>query len=70
MASEPWRRACVDKGEVLRKLGIDPGTASFGGGAGGSRSDLVTPGATMALLKAMAARRTFPLRVRIAGSRP
>ena len=31
------------QGEVLKKLGIEPMTVSFGGGAGGSRSDLVTP---------------------------
>ena len=48
------------QGDLLRNLGIDRGTASFGGGAGGSRSDLVTPRATIALLKAMAARQDFP----------
>jgi D-alanyl-D-alanine carboxypeptidase/D-alanyl-D-alanine-endopeptidase (penicillin-binding protein 4) len=44
------------QGEVLRSLGIDPATISFGGGAGGSRADLVTPRATVALLRAMSAR--------------
>ena len=47
------------QGELLKSLGIEPRTASFGGGAGGSRSDLVTPRATVALLKAMAARSDF-----------
>ena len=31
------------QGEMLKNLGIEPTTVSFGGGAGGSRSDLVTP---------------------------
>ena len=48
------------QGEVLKKLGIEPMTVSFGGGAGGSRSDLVTPARTVALLKAMASRPDFP----------
>jgi len=45
---------------MLKNLGIEPTTVSFGGGAGGSRSDLVTPRATVALLKAMATRPDFP----------
>ena len=48
------------EGEALKTLGVDPATVSFGGGAGGSRSDLVTPRATVALLRAMAARPDFP----------
>ena len=44
------------EGEILSKLGVDPRSVSFGGGAGGSRSDLITPRAAVALLKAMAAR--------------
>jgi serine-type D-Ala-D-Ala carboxypeptidase/endopeptidase (penicillin-binding protein 4) len=48
------------QGEVLKNLGIEPTTVSFGGGAGGSRSDLVTPRATVALLRAMATRPDFP----------
>ena len=47
------------EGELLAKLGVDVKTISFGGGAGGSRSDLVTPRATVALLRAMAARPDF-----------
>jgi serine-type D-Ala-D-Ala carboxypeptidase/endopeptidase (penicillin-binding protein 4) len=47
------------EGEILSKLGVDVKTISFGGGAGGSRSDLVTPRATVALLRAMAGRPDF-----------
>ena len=45
--------------DLLAKLGVDVQTISFGGGAGGSRSDLATPRATVALLRAMAARPDF-----------
>jgi serine-type D-Ala-D-Ala carboxypeptidase/endopeptidase (penicillin-binding protein 4) len=48
------------EGEILKKLGVDVATISFGGGAGGSRSDLVTPRATIALLRAMASRSDYP----------
>ena len=47
------------EGEVLASLGIDLSQVSFGGGAGGSRSDLVSPRATVALLKAMSSRPDF-----------
>jgi serine-type D-Ala-D-Ala carboxypeptidase/endopeptidase (penicillin-binding protein 4) len=47
------------EGELLKGLGIDVATISFGGGAGGSRADLVTPRATVALLRAMAKRPDF-----------
>jgi D-alanyl-D-alanine carboxypeptidase/D-alanyl-D-alanine-endopeptidase (penicillin-binding protein 4) len=47
------------EGELLRSLGLDVDTISFGGGAGGSNADLVTPRATVQLLKAMAARPDF-----------
>ncbi len=47
------------EGEILAKLGVDTRTIAFGGGAGGSRSDLATPRATVALLQAMAARPDF-----------
>lgn len=47
------------EGEVLASLGIDLSQVAFGGGAGGSRSDLVTPRATVALLKAMSSRPDF-----------
>jgi D-alanyl-D-alanine carboxypeptidase/D-alanyl-D-alanine-endopeptidase (penicillin-binding protein 4) len=44
------------QGMILKGLGLDLDSVSFGGGAGGSRADLVTPRATVALLRAMAAR--------------
>jgi D-alanyl-D-alanine carboxypeptidase/D-alanyl-D-alanine-endopeptidase (penicillin-binding protein 4) len=44
------------QGEILKSLGVEPGTVSFGGGAGGDRADLATPRATVTLLRAMAAR--------------
>jgi D-alanyl-D-alanine carboxypeptidase/D-alanyl-D-alanine-endopeptidase (penicillin-binding protein 4) len=44
------------EGSILKGLGVDVATIAFGGGAGGSRADLVTPRATVALLRAMAAR--------------
>jgi D-alanyl-D-alanine carboxypeptidase/D-alanyl-D-alanine-endopeptidase (penicillin-binding protein 4) len=47
------------QGEALKTLGLDLSTISFGGGAGGSRSDLVTPEATVKLLRGMAARTDF-----------
>ncbi len=47
------------QGEILRRLGIERGTVSFGGGAGGDRADLVTPRAAVALLRAMAARSEY-----------
>lgn len=42
--------------KVLRDLGVDVGTISFGGGAGGSPADCVTPRAAVKLLSAMAKR--------------
>ncbi|MGH7151855.1 MAG: D-alanyl-D-alanine carboxypeptidase/D-alanyl-D-alanine endopeptidase [Planctomycetota bacterium] len=42
--------------EALRRIDVPVGEISFGGGAGGSRADYVTPRATVALLRAMAAR--------------
>jgi D-alanyl-D-alanine carboxypeptidase/D-alanyl-D-alanine-endopeptidase (penicillin-binding protein 4) len=44
----------------LKELNVDVKTISFGGGAGGSRADLVTPRATVALLRAMTSRPRFP----------
>lgn len=46
------------EGEFLQRIGIDINTISFGGGAGGSRSDFVTPDATVRLLRHLA---TTPL---------
>jgi D-alanyl-D-alanine carboxypeptidase/D-alanyl-D-alanine-endopeptidase (penicillin-binding protein 4) len=47
------------QGTILHGLGIDAGTVSFGGGAGGDRADLATPRATVTLLRAMADRPEF-----------
>ena len=47
------------EGMILKSLGVEPATISFGGGAGGARADLVTPRATVSLLRAMAARAEF-----------
>jgi D-alanyl-D-alanine carboxypeptidase/D-alanyl-D-alanine-endopeptidase (penicillin-binding protein 4) len=48
------------QGKILKELGVDISTISFGGGAGGARADLATPRATVALLRAMAARPDYP----------
>jgi D-alanyl-D-alanine carboxypeptidase/D-alanyl-D-alanine-endopeptidase (penicillin-binding protein 4) len=47
------------EGERLRSLGVPKDMASFGGGAGGSRADFVTPQGTVALLRTMAKRSDF-----------
>lgn len=47
------------QGEILKELGLDPLAVSFGGGAGGTWADMATPRATVALLRAMAARPDF-----------
>ena len=47
------------QGEVLKGLGIDPSTVSFGGGAGGTWADMATPRATVSLLRTMADRPDF-----------
>jgi D-alanyl-D-alanine carboxypeptidase/D-alanyl-D-alanine-endopeptidase (penicillin-binding protein 4) len=54
------RAGLKEEGKILKTLGVEPGSVSFGGGAGGARSDLVTPRATVLLLRAMAARSDFP----------
>ena len=63
LASRNQGRTLADglkrEGEVLRGLGVDVDRISFGGGAGGSRADLVSPRAAVALLRAMAARDDF-----------
>jgi len=48
------------QGKILERLGVDTSTIAFGGGAGGAREDLVTPRATVTLLRAMAARPDYP----------
>ncbi len=45
--------------DFLKRTGVDVETISFGGGAGGARSDYVTPRATVQLLRAMAKRPDF-----------
>jgi D-alanyl-D-alanine carboxypeptidase/D-alanyl-D-alanine-endopeptidase (penicillin-binding protein 4) len=50
--SEGLRR----QAEILRGLGVDSDRISLGGGAGGSRADLVSPRGTVALLRAMSQR--------------
>lgn len=45
-----------EQGKILKSLGVDIGTISFGGGAGGAHADKVTPRATVTLLRAMALR--------------
>lgn len=47
--------------KFLEKAGVPVDSVSFGGGAGGARSDYVTPAATVALLRYMAKRDDFPL---------
>lgn len=48
------------QGRILKELGVDVSTIAFGGGAGGARADLVTPRATVSLLRAMATRPDYP----------
>lgn len=45
--------------EVLATLGVDVNSISFGGGAGGSPADLVTPEAAVALLRGMSKHKSF-----------
>ncbi len=48
------------QGAILKGLGVDIASISFGGGAGGARADLVTPRATVGLLQALARSPDFP----------
>jgi D-alanyl-D-alanine carboxypeptidase/D-alanyl-D-alanine-endopeptidase (penicillin-binding protein 4) len=48
------------QGAILTNLGVDIDQIAFGGGAGGSRSDLVSPMATVKLLRSMATQSCFP----------
>lgn len=45
--------------DFLNRIGVDATTISFAGGAGGDRSDYVTPRATVKLLEAMSKRSDF-----------
>lgn len=51
--------ALLREGKNLEKVDVDVSKISFGGGAGGSRSDLVTPRQTALLLRAMARKPDF-----------
>ncbi len=44
------------EGKLLRELGVDADSFSFGGGAGGSNADMVTPRAVVQLLQGMSKR--------------
>jgi len=46
---------------AIETLGVDSSSISFGGGAGGSVSDLTTPRATVMLLRGLAKRPDYPL---------
>jgi D-alanyl-D-alanine carboxypeptidase/D-alanyl-D-alanine-endopeptidase (penicillin-binding protein 4) len=54
------REGLKREGRILSHLGVEADAVSFGGGAGGERADLVTPRATVALLRTMASRDDFP----------
>jgi D-alanyl-D-alanine carboxypeptidase/D-alanyl-D-alanine-endopeptidase (penicillin-binding protein 4) len=45
--------------EFFRRAGLDPGSLSFGGGAGGAPSDYTTPRMTVALLRYVSTRPDF-----------
>ncbi len=47
--------------DFLAKASVEADTISFGGGAGGSRADMVTPRAAVQLLRYMANRPDFPV---------
>ncbi|MFO0821463.1 MAG: D-alanyl-D-alanine carboxypeptidase/D-alanyl-D-alanine-endopeptidase [Pirellulales bacterium] len=63
LAAKNGRRSLAEglgfEREFLRKAGVDVGSISFAGGAGGSRADHVTPRATVQLLRHMATRPDF-----------
>lgn len=54
-------RGLRHEGEFLQRAGVDINTISFGGGAGGSRADYVTPRATVQLLKFMSTRPSYEI---------
>ena len=50
----------LEEGRILKRLGLDMTAVSFGGGAGGSRADHVTPRVTVQLLQALKKRPDWP----------
>lgn len=65
IASHESKRSLADglelERESLQRIGVDVETISFGGAAGGARSDYVTPSATVQLLRRMVMRPEFDL---------
>jgi D-alanyl-D-alanine carboxypeptidase/D-alanyl-D-alanine-endopeptidase (penicillin-binding protein 4) len=63
VAAKNGKRTLADgmklQNEYFRRAGVDVGSISFGGGAGGSRSDYVTPRATVQLLRHISGRPDF-----------
>jgi D-alanyl-D-alanine carboxypeptidase/D-alanyl-D-alanine-endopeptidase (penicillin-binding protein 4) len=64
IAAKHGKRTLTDglklQGKVLAEMGVDVASISFGGGAGGSNADAVTPRATGGLLQALAKRPDYP----------
>jgi serine-type D-Ala-D-Ala carboxypeptidase/endopeptidase (penicillin-binding protein 4) len=65
LAAVPKGKGTLTEGLHLQRqflvdMGVPVDTISFGGGAGGSSADMVTPRATVALLQAMAKRPDYP----------
>ncbi len=64
VASKNGKRTLGDglrlEGRFLKDLGVEVETISFGGGAGGTPADAVTPRATVQLLRALAKRPDYP----------
>ena len=60
LAAKEGKRTLADgmrlERKILKDLGVDVSTISFGGGAGGARADMVTPRATVGLLRALSKR--------------
>ncbi len=65
LATREGKRTLADGLHAERKflegLGVEVGTISFGGGAGGSNADAVTPRASVRLLRALSKRPDFPV---------
>lgn len=63
LAAQKGRRTLDEgmrrEGKMLARLGVEVGTISLGGGAGGSRADYISPRAAVSLLRHMAIRDDF-----------